>query len=411
MKKILIITYDSPNIDRRIYLISDSLEKSGYDVNILTPYANVEEGYEHIKVINLIEKNPFNTVSSPVFIKDILRKYLPNKLFNFIKSLYRSLFTSDGYIPYLEEMKNKATSIKADIYVAVDLITLPIVESCIDKNGGSFVYDAHEFFLGQKILTEKQKECLGKLETDIFPKVDLLITVNEDIRNLFFERYGQVESEIILNATKDCLNEKKYLHDLIGVSRDVPLILYQGGFIGNRKLENLVNMATHLENSLLVMLGWGDLESKLRKLASDLNVLNKKVFFIPKISQKELISYTSSAKIGIIPYEPCDLNTKFCTPNKLFEFICAGIPIAYNSKLVTVDRIIKQYSIGIQIDINDPKGSAQILDNLLVQSKLYNSLEVNVSKANQVVNWENEEKKLLHVFRNLKPKNNSITPQ
>lgn len=163
-------------------------------------------------------------------------------------------------------------------------------------------------------------------------------------------------------------------------------------------------MATHLENSLLVMLGWGDLESKLRKLASDLNVLNKKVFFIPKISQKELISYTSSAKIGIIPYEPCDLNTKFCTPNKLFEFICAGIPIAYNSKLVTVDRIIKQYSIGIQIDINDPKGSAQILDNLLVQSKLYNSLEVNVSKANQVVNWENEEKNYFMSFVILNPR-------
>ena len=36
MKKVLMVTYDSPNIDRRIYLFADTLQKAGYSVSILT---------------------------------------------------------------------------------------------------------------------------------------------------------------------------------------------------------------------------------------------------------------------------------------------------------------------------------------------------------------------------------------
>ena len=70
MKKILMVTYDSPNIDRRIYLFADTLQKAGYSVSILTPYAQEEVGFEHINVINLVEKNSITNVTSSIFIKE-----------------------------------------------------------------------------------------------------------------------------------------------------------------------------------------------------------------------------------------------------------------------------------------------------------------------------------------------------
>lgn len=401
MKKILMVTYDSPNIDRRIYLFADTLQKAGYSVSILTPYAQEEVGFEHINVINLVEKNSITNVTSSIFIKETLRKILPMKIFGMVRGLYRLIFTKDGYIQNLDSMINKAVSIKADYYIANDLPTLPIVKACIEQNGGKFIYDAHEFFLGQDVFSKKQKENLEQIEKSIFPMVDFFITVNDDIRKLFFQKYGEKKSEIIFNATKCSCEEKKYLHDLIGIDRNEKILLYQGGFIEKRKLENLIYIAKHLNNCKLVMLGWGTTEKQLKNLSQDLGILNKKVFFIPKISQKELISYTSSATIGIIPYDGYDLNTKYCTPNKLFEFVCAGIPIVHNDNLHTVGNIIKSYKIGFPINVNDYENTAKRIEELMFDVNVMSSLTEKIESARKFLSWDNEEIKILNIFSSL----------
>lgn len=399
MKKILMVTYDSPNIDRRIYLFADTLQKAGYSVSILTPYAQEEVGFEHINVINLVEKNSITNVTSSIFIKETLRKILPMKIFGMVRDLYRLIFTKDGYIQNLDSMINKAVSIKADYYIANDLPTLPIVKACIEQNGGKFIYDAHEFFLGQDVFSKRQKENLEQIEKSIFPMVDFFITVNDDIRKLFFEKYGEKKSEIIFNATKCNCEEKKYLHDLIGIDRNEKILLYQGGFIEKRKLENLIYISKYLNNSKLVMLGWGTTEKQLKNLAEDLGVFDKKVFFVPKISQKELVSYTSSATIGIIPYDGYDLNTKYCTPNKLFEFVCAGIPIVHNDNLHTVGNIIKSYKIGFPINVNDYENTAKRIEELMLDVNTMNSFKENIESSREFLSWDNEKVKILNIFK------------
>lgn len=401
MKKVLMVTYDSPNIDRRIYLAAEALQDEGYDVSILTPYAKPEIGFEHINIINLIKKNNISKIASPIFLKDKLRKILPVFIFEYLKKFYRKILTKDGYIQHLDSMISKATSIKADYYVANDLPTLPIAKACVDKNGGKFIYDAHEFFLGQDVFSSVQKNNLEKIEISIFPYVDFFITVNKDIRKLFFDKYGEKKSEIIYNATKCITNEKKYLHDLIDIDREENIILYQGGFIEKRKLENLIYISQYLNNSKLVMLGWGTSENKLKNLASKLKVLNKNVFFIPKISQKELIEYTSSATLGIIPYDGYDLNTKYCTPNKLFEFICAELPIIYNDNLLTVKSIIDENNFGLSIDVMDYKESAIKINSIIDDKKSLTYFKDNIKKNKSDFSWTSEKFKLIDIFREL----------
>jgi len=399
MKKILMITYDSPNIDRRIYLFADTLQSIGYDVSILTPHAEVENGFEHIDVINLYNKSIVNIIKPSLHSKNILRKYLPIYFFNILKKIYLKISSGNEHIPYLNEMINKATSIKADFYISNDLPTLPIAKACIEKNRGLFIYDAHEFYLGQDVLSSDKIKTLSKVETSIYPEIDFLITVNNDIRNLFFKNYGQKRSEIIYNATKCTNSEKKYLHDLIDISRDRKILLYQGAFIEKRRLEDLIYISKFLKNCTLVMLGWGGNENKLKELANDLDVLDKKAYFIPKISQKELISYSSSATLGVIPYDGFDLNTKYCTPNKLFEFICAELPTIYNSNLVTVSGIINKYKFGFSIDISNHEDCAKEIDSLVNNDEQLLELRANVKKSKNNLNWDIEKEKLINIFR------------
>ena len=55
-----------------------------------------------------------------------------------------------------------------------------------------------------------------------------------------------------------------------------------------------------------------------------------RIHFLDPVSQDELLSWTAGADIGIVPYPPIDLNSRLCTPNKLFEFIVAEVPILAN---------------------------------------------------------------------------------
>ena len=401
MKKILMVTYDSPNIDRRIYLVADALQEVGYDVSILSPFADIEKGFEHIKVINLVDKNKRYAMLSTVFIKDKLKNILPIFIFKILKKIYRKIFTRDGFIQYLNSMTTRAISIKADYYIANDLPTLPIVKSCIDENGGRFIYDAHEFFLGQDMLKDNQKNNLEKVESSIFPYVDFFITVNEDIRKLFFDKYGDKKSEIIYNSTKCGTGEIKYLHDLIGINRAEKLLLYQGGFIERRKLENLIYISQYLNDCKLVMLGWGSSEKSLKKLAEKLGVINKKVFFIPKISQHDLIQYATSATIAIIPYDGYDLNTKYCTPNKLFEYICAELPIAYNANLLTVDKIISKNDFGFPIDIEDFQEVANEINRFVNDKKGLSLMKENIQKNKNIFSWDVEKQKIIKIFKSI----------
>lgn len=53
----------------------------------------------------------------------------------------------------------------------------------------------------------------------------------------------------------------------------------------------------------------------------------KNIRFVPPAPQDELAQWTQGAEIGVIPYENDGLNHWFCSPNKLWEYPNAGVPI------------------------------------------------------------------------------------
>ena len=97
------------------------------------------------------------------------------------------------------------------------------------------------------------------------------------------------------------------------------------------------------------------LEKKLKSLANKLGILGKKVIFMDRVPQKELLRYTAGADFGIIPYPDIDLNTKYCTPNKMFEFLTANVPMIANDSLVTVGNMFEEFHLGNTISFDSAK--------------------------------------------------------
>jgi len=398
MKKICMITHDAPYIDRRILLQAKSLIENGYLVDIIYPFGEVNDDFSDIG-INYIPA--FSNITKTNFLsygKNLLRKVLPQKFYIKLKAFYFQV-ADTNFIEYEDELKKLCIDKIYDIYVAHDLPALPIAHFASKKFNAKLVYDAHEFFLGQIALQSERKEFFEKLEKKYIYDVDLMFTVNEDIANLFKEKYNlNKEIKILLNSIEDRDIEAVDLHKLLKLNQNINIILFQGGFLEDRNLEILTRATKFLDdNNVLVMLGYSFLEDKLKKISKDLGILNKKVYFLDRVPQKELLDYSAGATVGIIPYPAVDLNTRYCTPNKMFEFISSLLPILVNNELVTVSKFMNNYKIGEYISFKNEKVLASNINDILNDFDKENYKD-NLLLAKEKLSWKNQEKILIDTY-------------
>ncbi|MGD9807400.1 MAG: glycosyltransferase [Deferribacterales bacterium] len=398
MKSIIFITYDSPYIDRRILLNAKIATNMGYKVDIVCPCADSSVDYGDIGIINLFDTVNKNNI---IHIKDRIKKFAPNWFFRFARLCYKNFLNKGEHIPFKEAMIEKVLTLKADVYVANDLTTLPAGVAAKKKFSAKLVYDAHEFYTEQITLSEKDKHILSEVEKDLIHEADSIITVNEDIAGLFTERYGCAGITVIQNIVICDKPSVLYLHDLIGLERTAKIVLFQGGLIGNRNLESLIHIASRLHSAVVVLAGWGDKEKQLKKLAESMKILNSKVFFVGKISQEDLVAYAGSASIGLIPYSAIDINTQYCTPNKLYEYLCAEVPIVANTGLKTVDRIIKTLDLGIAIDFSSYDEAAVAIEKLVKDDDKLARFKDNIKNNKELFSYNTLEKAFVEIVKSL----------
>ena len=155
-----------------------------------------------------------------------------------------------------------------------------------------------------------------------------------------------------MNATRETIEPRDdgRLHAAAGLGSDRRIILFQGGLSPRRGLHHLAAAAAALpEPWSIVMMGWGPFEAEMRKRAEELGAQTKPesrpLAVLPPVPQEELASWTAGATLGIIPYENTGLNHLYCTPNKLWEFPNAGVPILATD-LVEMRKMIDEWKIG-----------------------------------------------------------------
>ena len=97
--------------------------------------------------------------------------------------------------------------------------------------------------------------------------------------------------------------------------------------------------------------------------------------------------------------EDLGLSYRYALPNKLFDFIQAGVPILATN-LPEIKKMIEEYKVGKVIDNHEPKHLAKKLQEILNEGK--NCYQENLANAANELCWENEEHKLKEIFGQLK---------
>ncbi len=288
---------------------------------------------------------------------------------------------------------------RAELLFANDLDTL-LPNFLIHKlKRTPIVYDSHEYFTETPELVNRKfvQNVWKKIEAWIFPKLRDVITVNRSIANLFKEKYGK-EVNVVRNIPPTYKSDNPKPKGQQGLPGDTPIVLLQGAGINiQRGAEELVEAMQYVNNAHLLIIGGGDVIDILKAMADDLK-LTGKITFMPKIPFEELRKFTAHADIGLTIDKDTNINYRYSLPNKLFDYIHSGVPVLA-SPLVEIEQIIDKYQVGETIESHEPKHLAAKIENMLANRGQLQQYKQNCKQAAKVLNWENEQEKLIEVLR------------
>lgn len=287
---------------------------------------------------------------------------------------------------------------KADVLLANDLDTL-LPNYLISKiKGIKLIYDSHELFceVPELVANPGKKHIWEKLEKWIVPKLKYCITVNKSIANYFTNKY-KVPFSVVRNIPDYSKVENLKSRTDLNLPLDKKIILLQGAGINiDRGSEELVEAFQYLDNTyLLLIIGSGDVIHHLKENTVRLQ-LQHKIKFIDKIPSSELRHYTANATLGVTIDKDTNMNYHFSLPNKVFDYIHAGIPILA-SKLPEIENIINTYHIGIFINNHEPQHIAKQIEEF-VNSNEFDIFKKNTQKAAVENNWKIEKQSLLNII-------------
>ena len=291
---------------------------------------------------------------------------------------------------------------KADVLVANDLDTL-LPNYIISKlKSNNLVYDSHEYFCYVPELIHRPRiQMVWKvLEKYMFPKLKYVFTVNDSIAGLYKDEY-KVDVKVVRNIPPLALqgNNEGSLKSKseLGLPSGKKIILLQGAGINiNRGAEEAIQAMQYVDNALFLIIGGGDVIQQLKQMANDLN-LPDKIIFINKLPFNELMQYTRIADIGLTLDKSNSPNYRYSLPNKLFDYIHAGIPVLA-SPLLEIKKVYEKFNIGELIEDHDPKHVAKKINFMLNNEEMRQVWKENTKLAAQEYQWEKEENKLIKVY-------------
>ena len=288
---------------------------------------------------------------------------------------------------------------KSDLIYANDLDTLAPCFLVSKIKTSRLIYDTHELFTEVPELTSRPrvKKIWLSIERFIFPKLDNIVTVNESIAKIYEKKYNktvryvrnvpelkELEDNIVSRSELD-INEKDFI-----------LIIQGSGLNKDRGIEEAIMALEHCKDCVLLLVGNGDVIPFAKSMVLE-RQMQSKVKFIPRMPYKELMRITRCADLGLLLDKNTSLNQELALPNKLFDYIHAGIPIL-SSDLKEITKIITKYDIGSFIKGNHPKEIAEAINAYKSDKTRQLRQRSNCLIAAKAENWQKEKERLSSVI-------------
>lgn len=267
------------------------------------------------------------------------------------------------------------------------------------SRGVKLIYAAQELETETHWLQGLRKRWLKAWERLLLRYVDSVTVVSPSIARWYKDEYPFLPPvHVIRNIpARPASPPRKHgqLRGKLGIPIDAMLFIYQGHLAPERGINVLLEVFRSVDPSKhIVFMGEGPSEPDVREHASRY----PNIHYHPMVPTHAVLDHTADADVGIHLIENASLNYYYCLPNKVFEYLAAGLPILvrdYPELAALVDR----YACGWKAR-SDATSIAQQIDALGPEDLA--AVRPGVARAQEELNWQAEETALFAVYAGLR---------
>ena len=288
-----------------------------------------------------------------------------------------------------------------DILVANDLDTLLPNYLVARLRNLRLVYDSHEYFTGVPELSGRPfvKWIWTMIERCVLPGMKNVITVSDSIADLYNTGYG-IKPLVIRNMSPSSESLIPISREELGIEAGHLLLIIQGGGLNiDKGGEELIDAVNQTQNVSLIVAGSGDVVQLLKEKVIHLR-LSERIKFFPKMPWSDLMRLTKSADAGLSLEKDTNINYRYSLPNKLFDYISAGIPVI-TGNLPEIGKIVESYDCGLIIPGITAAEISKAVIALRDNPELRKRLKQNSVNAFVELNWNNEQEKVISLYRKI----------
>ena len=364
MRKILLAVTNDLITDYRVHRTVTTLQSMGFDVTLVGSV--FRDKYEL--------KRPYNIHRLEMFFRS-------GGLFHFEYNFRLFFFAIKG---------------RYDVFVANGLDTISGIGMAAFLKRKPFVYDSYDLFTES---AEMIGSPIGRwfwqlIERFSIRKASYVYTISESIAEFLKAKY-KIPVNLVRN-TPDLKMIKQYPPEYRLVHEGMKVLIYQGAMNRGRGLEMIIKAMKFLPDAMFFIVGEGEEEEKLEKLVSQTKLYNRVIFY-GRVQFEELKFLTMQADLGLSAEEDICLNYRYALPNKLFDYIHAGIPVLV-SGLQEMEKIVTERKIGQIITDRSPEKLAVQIREMLSDDDSVKLWRAKAAITAKEFNWGNEKSRLIEIY-------------
>jgi glycosyltransferase involved in cell wall biosynthesis len=249
----------------------------------------------------------------------------------------------------------------ADIYHACGALAIvPALaarqRAPIGPGGGParVIYDAIDDIAGSNdtmAMPEPIRRRIARRERDWARQADGIVTVNDALARRLATRYGRTDPILVVpnypaKTQGDVpVRTSDLLRDAAGLDGATRVVLFQGRLGPGLGLEAAAEAVLTAPGAALVLLGFGRGVAEAQARDRDPRTAGRHVT-LPAVPSDELLTWTASADVMLIPLPPDSPNQRAATPNKFWEALAVGLPVVVVRGLDEMARLVEAHDLG-----------------------------------------------------------------
>jgi glycosyltransferase involved in cell wall biosynthesis len=264
--------------------------------------------------------------------------------------------------------------------------------------GAMLVYDSHELASSVPYRERAWVWFVAGIERLTVPRCAAVITVSDGIAERLRARYRLARTPTVLrNVSALSSDGSGGLRERLGISERTPLVLHQGAPAPARGCEVLIEAVAQLPGVHLAFLG--DPEpgygATLKEHIAN-HGLSDRVTLLPSVALEDLLAHTAEADVGVTLLQDTCENHRLALPNKLFEYIAAGVPVIA-SALPETRRLVEGHGVGWCVPPADPQALTGTL-RVALHGPRDPHLRERMARAAAELCWLVEQERLLELY-------------